>query len=122
MTGGEALILGPTGRNIAAGMSGGVAWVLDLERKRLNTELVDPVELDAGNLERVKELLARHVAETGSSVAEGLLRSSDGELCSRFTMIVPRDYGRVMRAKAEAEAAGFSESETTEKMMEAARG
>jgi glutamate synthase (NADPH/NADH) large chain len=122
MTGGEALILGPTGRNIAAGMSGGVAWVLDLERKRLNTELVDPVELDDANLERVKELLARHVAETGSSVAEGLLRSSDGELCSRFTMIVPRDYGRVMRAKAEAEAAGFSESEITEKMMEAARG
>ncbi len=122
MTGGEALILGPTGRNIAAGMSGGVAWVLDLERKRLNTELADPVELDDASLERVKELLARHVSETGSSVAEGLLRSSDDELRSRFTMIVPRDYGRVMRAKAEAEAAGFGESETTEKMMEAARG
>ncbi len=122
MTGGEALILGPTGRNIAAGMSGGVAWVLDLERKRLNTELADPVELDDANLERVKELLARHLSETCSAVAEGLLRSSDDELRSRFTMIVPRDYGRVMRAKAEAEAAGLGESETTEKMMEAARG
>ncbi|HEY8662774.1 MAG TPA: glutamate synthase-related protein, partial [Propionibacteriaceae bacterium] len=122
MTGGEALILGPTGRNIAAGMSGGVAWVLDLERKRLNSELADPVELDDANLERVKELLARHLSETGSPVAEGLLRASDDELRSRFTTIVPRDYGRVMRAKAEAEAAGFGEVETTEKMMEAARG
>ena len=55
-------------------------------------------------------------------VAEGLLRASDDELRSRFTTIVPRDYGRVMRAKAEAEAAGFGEGETTEKMMEAARG
>ena len=122
MTGGEALILGPTGRNIAAGMSGGVAWVLDLEAKRLNTELADPVALDDANLERVKQLLARHVAETGSVVAENLLRASDDELRRRFTTILPREYARVMRAKAEAEAAGFDEAETTKRMMEAAHG
>jgi glutamate synthase (NADPH/NADH) large chain len=51
-----------------------------------------------------------------------LIRASDDELRSRFTTIVPREYGRVMRAKAEAEAAGYGEVETTEKMMEAARG
>jgi glutamate synthase (NADPH/NADH) large chain len=122
MTGGEAIILGPTGRNIAAGMSGGVAWVLDMAAKRLNTELADGVPLDDDNLERVKQLLARHVAETGSTVAENLLGASDDELRRRFTTILPREYARVMRAKAEAEAAGFDEAETTKRMMEAAHG
>lgn len=122
MTGGEALIIGPTGRNIAAGMSGGVAWILDLELKRLNAELADPVELDDKSFNRVKELLKRHLEETGSSVAKTLLECPDAALRSRFTMIVPRDYGRVMKAKAEAEAAGLGEAEITEKMMEAARG
>ncbi len=122
MTGGEALILGPTGRNVAAGMSGGVAWVLDLNRARLNTELADPVDLDDDNLERVKALLARHATETGSSVATDLLRLSDDDLGRRFTMILPRDYARVTRARAEAIAAGLSEQETTRKMMEASHG
>ena len=70
MTGGEALILGATGRNIAAGMSGGVAWVLELNLARLNTEMVDAIPLSAESLVRVKELLVRHQEETGSAVAE----------------------------------------------------
>jgi glutamate synthase (NADPH/NADH) large chain len=122
MTGGEAMILGPTGRNVAAGMSGGLAYVLDLNPARLNTELADARTLDDAALERVKELLARHASETGSDVAEDLLRASDHQLRSRFTMIVPRDYARVLKARAEAEAAGLSESETTKKMMEASHG
>ncbi len=122
MTGGEALILGPTGRNVAAGMSGGVAWVLDLNRARLNTELVDAVDLDDVQLERVQELLARHASETGSTVAETLLRLGADALRTRLTLILPRDYALVMAARAEAEAEGLSEPETTKKMMEASHG
>ncbi len=122
MTGGEAMILGPTGRNVAAGMSGGLAYVLDLNRARLNTELADPHEPDDEALERIQQLLARHASETGSTVAEDLLRLPSDELRGRFTVIVPRDYAKVMKAKAAALAEGLSESETTRKMMEASHG
>ncbi|MCA0309047.1 MAG: glutamate synthase subunit alpha, partial [Actinobacteria bacterium] len=122
MTGGEALILGPTGRNIAAGMSGGVAWVLDLEPARLNTELVDALPLDDEELARVKDLLARHQEETGSAVAERLLALSDDELRSRFTTLMPRDYARVLKARADAELAGLDEETTVKLMMEATHG
>ena len=122
MTGGEALIIGPTGRNLAAGMSGGVAWVLDLNPKRLNTELVDPLSLNAADLARVRTLLGKHRDETGSSVAEGLLALTDAELSGRFTTIMPRDYARVLRARAEAEQAGLDEEATTKMMMEASHG
>ncbi|MDR1513651.1 MAG: glutamate synthase large subunit, partial [Propionibacteriaceae bacterium] len=90
MTGGEAVIIGPTGRNLAAGMSGGRAWVLDLDRGRLNTELVDPVPLEPEDVRRVKAILARHREETGSTVAAGLLKLGDKALARRFTLLVPR--------------------------------
>ncbi len=122
MTGGEALILGPTGRNIAAGMSGGVAWVLDLVPARLNTELVDARPLSAEELIRVKELLERHRDETESAVAERLLGLTDEELLSRFTTLMPRDYARVLKARADAELAGLDEETTIKLMMEAAHG
>ena len=96
--------------------------MLDLNRARLNTELVDPVDLDDDALERVKELLARHASETGSSVAHELLRQPDADLRRRFTMIVPRDYAKVMKARAAALAEGLPESEITRKMMEASHG
>ena len=120
MTGGEALILGPTGRNFAAGMSGGVAWVLDLDRARLNTEMVDPQPMDEGDLRRVAELLTRHAEETGSAVATRLL--DENRLAERFTKVMPRDYARVLAARVEAQAAGLDEEATTKKMMEAAHG
>jgi len=120
MTGGEALILGPTGRNVAAGMSGGVAWVLDLDPARLNTEMADAVPLTPLDLERVRDLLRAHLVETGSAVAERLLQADD--LPGRLTKILPRDYARIMAAKADAEATGLGEDETTAKMMEAAHG
>ncbi len=122
MTGGEALVIGPTGRNFAAGMSGGLAYVLDLNKKRLNTEMVDPIKLDALDVTRVRDLLAQHGEETGSPVARRLLELTDAELTKRFTKVVPRDFARVMRARAEAEAAGLDEAEATNKMMEAAHG
>jgi glutamate synthase (NADPH/NADH) large chain len=122
MTGGEAVILGPTGRNLAAGMSGGEAWVLDLDRRRLNPELVDPWPVGPERLRRLKEILACHAAETGSTVAAGLLELSDDDLAARFTYLLPRDYARVLRARDEARAAGLDEAATTARMMEASHG
>jgi len=122
MTGGEALILGGTGRNVAAGMSGGVAWVLDLNEHRLNPELVDAEALTDADVSRIAELLGRHVAETGSTVASALLDAGADAWRGRFTKVLPRDYARVLRARAEAEAAGLGEEETVSKMMEAAHG
>jgi len=122
MTGGQALILGETGRNIAAGMSGGVAWVLDLNPDRLNTELVDSREPSVEELARIRELMAKHVEETGSAVAEALLTCSDTELVTRFTTLMPRDYARVLAARAKAEAAGLDDDTTVKLMMEASRG
>ncbi len=122
MTGGEALILGPTGRNIAAGMSGGVAWVLDLVEARLNTELVDALPASDADVIRIRELLAKHFEETGSAVAETLLACEPTELAKRFTTLVPRDYARVLKARAEAEAAGLDEETTVKLMMEASHG
>jgi glutamate synthase (NADPH/NADH) large chain len=122
MTGGEVLVLGPTGRNFAAGMSGGVAWVLDLNPLRINTELADPVTPEAGDIARIRELMEEHRAETGSLVADALLRLTDDELAARFTKVEPRDYARVMAVQAMSIADGLSETETTTLMMEAAHG
>jgi glutamate synthase (NADPH/NADH) large chain len=122
MTGGEALILGPTGRNLAAGMSGGVAWVLDLVEARLNRELVDAQEPSVDDLARIGVLLTKHLEETGSAVAEALLAAGEDEWRKRFTTLMPRDYARVLAARAKAEAAGLDEETTIKLMMEASHG
>ena len=122
MTGGEVLVLGPTGRNFAAGMSGGVAWVLDLNPLRLNTEFVDPLEPSDADVERIRTLLAEHRDETGSLVAESLAALTAAELKARFTTVTPRDYARIMAVQAQSLADGLDETETTKLMMEAAHG
>jgi len=122
MTGGEALILGRTGRNVAAGMSGGVAWILDLEPIRFNAELADAVPPSEADLDRIIELLTRHRDETGSTVAQRLLDAGRAELAGRFTKVLPREYARVLAAKADAEASGLDEETTVKKMMEAVHG
>ncbi|MBE1535348.1 glutamate synthase large subunit [Actinomadura algeriensis] len=105
MTGGRAVILGRTGRNLAAGMSGGVAYVLDLVPERVNGEMVDLEPLDADDVAFVRGLVERHHAETGSVLARRLLDDWDAT-ATRFTKIMPRDYRRVLTAMAEAEAQG----------------
>ncbi len=122
MTGGEVLVLGSTGRNFAAGMSGGVAWVLDLNPLRLNTELADPVDPEPEDVARIRELMDEHRAETGSLVADELLQLSDEDLRLRFTKVQPRDFARIMAVQARSVADGLSEEETTKLMMEAAHG
>ncbi len=120
MTGGEALVLGPTGRNFAAGMSGGLAWVLDLDPSCVNTEFVDAVTMTPADVARVRELLIEHRTETGSTVAGGLIDLDDGVLAARFTRIEPRGWARVMEARARAEADGHTDTQITQLMMEAA--
>ncbi len=121
MTGGVVAVLGSTGRNVAAGMSGGVAYFLDLDRSLLNTEMVDALELTDSDREQVKKLVTRHHEETGSAVAEGLLADWNASV-GRFTKVLPRDYARVLAARDQAEHDGLDEATTTTRMMEAANG
>ncbi|WP_421106809.1 glutamate synthase large subunit [Streptomyces sp. NEAU-S77] len=120
MTGGRAVVLGPTGRNFAAGMSGGIAYVIDLDRDNVNGALLDAVgELDDTDKQWLHDAVRRHQEETGSTVAAALLDDWDCAL-ARFSKIIPATYQAVLAAKDAAERAGLSESETHEKMMEAA--
>ena len=97
MTGGTVVILGKTGRNIAAGMSGGRAFVLDLDTAIVNTEMVDILAVPADQRENLRALVSSFHVETGSAVAESLLKNWDAEV-ARFTLIMPRDYARVLAA------------------------
>lgn len=120
MTGGRAVVLGETGRNFAAGMSGGVAYVVDLDPDNVNKELAGAVEtLDAGDRQWLHDVVRRHHEETASTVAAGLLADWD-TAAGRFRKVVPATYKAVLAAKDAAERAGLSETETHEKMMEAA--
>jgi glutamate synthase (NADPH/NADH) large chain len=123
MTGGTALILGPTGRNVAAGMSGGVAYVLDLDPARVNTELVDLRPLRAEDELVVHDLLERHQRWTDSAVAARLL-ADWGTARSAFTLVLPRTYQRVLDVRARAEAEGLDPDgpQVWERIMEASRG
>ncbi|WP_097870395.1 glutamate synthase large subunit [Streptomyces sp. rh34] len=120
MTGGQAVVLGETGRNFAAGMSGGVAYVIDLNRDNVNVGNLGAVEeLDDTDRQWLHDVVRRHQEETGSTVAEKLLAEWDTAV-TRFSKIIPSTYKAVLAAKDAAELAGLSEQETTEKMMEAA--
>ncbi len=121
MTGGMVVVLGSTGRNVAAGMSGGVAYFLDLDTTLLNTEMVDAFALTEPDREQVKRLVRRHFEETESAVAERLLADWDSAV-DRFTKVLPRDYARVLAARDQAERDGLDETDTTTAMMEAANG
>ncbi|WP_460798549.1 glutamate synthase large subunit [Nocardioides pacificus] len=121
MTGGRVVVLGKTGRNFGAGMSGGVAWVLDLKAHRVNTELVEMGPVEGQAALDLEHLVRRHLEETGSTVAEELLADWPAAL-DRFTEIMPTDYRKVLEAKVAAEAAGLSESDTAAAMMEALHG
>ncbi|QZY30872.1 glutamate synthase large subunit [Nocardioides coralli] len=120
MTGGRVVVLGPTGRNFAAGMSGGYAFVLDLAEQRVNPEFVElaPVGEKA---EELRDLVHRFEEETGSEVARGLLETWD-DAVARFTLVMPRDFKRVLDVRATAEAEGLSEDQTNERIMEVLHG
>jgi glutamate synthase (NADPH/NADH) large chain len=123
MTGGTVVVLGPTGRNFAAGMSGGVGYVLDLRPELVNSDLVDLIPLRDNDEKVLRGLLESHRDWTESPVAERLLESW-AESRSRFTVVLPRDYQRVLdvRTAAEAEGLDLDGAEVWERIMEASRG
>ncbi len=108
MTGGRVVILGPTGRNFAAGMSGGIAYVYDKDRgfeRRCNLELVDLEPLVEADAAEVQALIREHVAHTGSLVGRNVLAQWDRGVRDRFVKVMPRDYKRALAELAEREAA-----------------
>jgi glutamate synthase (NADPH/NADH) large chain len=127
MTGGRVVILGPTGRNVAAGLSGGTAYVLDLDASLVNPEMVELRPVDGPDVTdearaALHDLVRRHHQETGSTVAEQLLGDWERAL-GRFTEIMPVNYRKILEAQGQAAAEGLSEDDTTARMMEvAARG
>jgi glutamate synthase (NADPH/NADH) large chain len=111
MTGGLAVILGATGRNLGAGMSGGTAYVYRLDRKLVNREALASGELELGELgsgdaEILRDLLEQHVAETESTLAQALLDDFEAELAN-FVRVLPRDYAAVLQTRQEAVAEGL---------------
>jgi glutamate synthase (NADPH/NADH) large chain len=105
MTGGVGVILGPTGRNVAAGMSGGYAYVLDLDASLVNGELVDVEPLTSEDAERLRAIVEAHFAYTDSTVGKALLADWPAAV-GRFSAIVARDFRRVLEATRRAHAAG----------------
>jgi glutamate synthase (NADPH) large chain len=123
MTGGRAVVLGPTGRNFGAGMSGGVAYVWDpggVFPTRVNTEMVALEDVgDDGH--ELRDVVARHQAFTDSAVAARLLARWD-EAVTEFVKVMPNDYKRVVTVMREAEAEGLGEPEVLQRVMEASHG
>lgn len=121
MTGGRVVVLGETGRNVAAGMSGGIGYFYDPEKKLqsvLNRELVDIEEVNDEDLTWLKDVLSRYSEETESPVAADILTQWE-HAASRFTKLMPRDYKRVLLAIDEAEKTGRNVDEA---IMEVANG
>jgi glutamate synthase (NADPH/NADH) large chain len=118
MTGGTAVILGPTGRNLGAGMSGGYAFVLDLDRSLVNGELVEIEDVPDEEADKLRAIVESHVAYTDSAVGRALLSDWFSAL-GRFTAVVPRDFKRVLDATQRAKDAGENVDEA---VMAAAKG
>jgi len=118
MTGGRVVILGQIGRNFAAGMSGGIAYLLDPDPRRVNTEMADLESLTEDDGAFLHELLIRHEAETGSRVAAGLLADWPDAM-ARFGRVMPKDYKRVLAAARRAEEDG---TDVSAAVMAAATG
>ncbi len=124
MTGGTVVVLGNTGRNFGAGMSGGIAYLYDRDGdvdRRVNAEMVAIETLSDADREQLKALVERHLEMTGSKTAERMLASWSVEV-SKFRKIMPTDYRRVLEVLETAEREGLSEAEAIDRVMEAARG
>jgi glutamate synthase (NADPH) large chain len=121
MTGGRVVVLGRTGRNFAAGMSGGYAFVLDFKQIRLNGELVETGPVVGKRADELKEIVTRHLTETDSEIAAELLADWESAV-QRFTLIMPSDYKRVIEAQEEAFEEGLNEDEAAARIMEVLHG
>ena len=106
MTGGSVVVLGRTGRNFAAGMSGGRAFVLDLDAANVNTEMVDILAVPEDQKEILRSLISDFAQETGSIVASELIKDWESAI-KRISLVMPRDYARVLEAMARATREGL---------------
>ncbi|MEY2460430.1 MAG: glutamate synthase large chain, partial [Acidimicrobiaceae bacterium] len=121
MTGGKVVVLGPTGRNFGAGMSGGLAFVYDPDdtfARRLNFEMVDIDPIEDDDREWLREIIRKHQSETDSAVAARILARWHDEV-RRFVKVFPKDYKRVLEAIRTAEELG---KDVDEAIMAAAHG
>ncbi|MGD9515326.1 MULTISPECIES: glutamate synthase large subunit [Mycolicibacterium] len=127
MTGGRVVILGPTGRNFAAGMSGGIAYVYDPDNTladNLNAEMVELEGMggiDSDDAVFVHGIVQEHVDATDSAVGQRILADWNTEL-GHFKKVMPRDFKRVLQAIAEAQQSGADENGVAEAIMAAANG
>ncbi|MBM4197226.1 MAG: glutamate synthase large subunit [Gammaproteobacteria bacterium] len=114
MTGGRVVVLGPTGRNFGAGMSGGIAYVLDEAgtfRENLNTQMAGAEALqDPGEIAALKTMIERHLAHTGSERARAVLEAWD-KTAGRFLKVIPRDYQRMLACISRAHDQGLTGDE-----------
>ena len=106
MTGGTVVVLGQTGRNFAAGMSGGRAFVLDLDPAKVNGDMVDILAVPTDQLESLKTIITDFAVNTDSEIAKELLTDWDVAL-TRISLVMPRDYARVLDAMARATREGL---------------
>ncbi len=114
MTGGRVVVLGATGRNFGAGMSGGIAYVLDEGAggagdftARCNREMVDLERMEPDDAEEVRAMIRRHVEATGSMRGQAVLDRWD-EAATHFVKVMPRDYKRMLRAMQDVQRIGLS--------------
>lgn len=116
MTGGTVVILGRTGKNLAAGMSGGIAYIYDPNHDlytRLNKQLVNTYEVSGkADIETLTQLLKNHYKYTNSDVAQKILSNLDHELSS-FKKIVPKDYEKITTLIQELKAKGYHDDEAS---------
>jgi glutamate synthase (NADPH/NADH) large chain len=124
MTGGRVVVLGPTGRNFAAGMSGGIAYVYDPHgtfAAQVNYEMVDLEDLASDDVTWLQNTIERHQALTQSAIADRIMQNWASEV-KNFRKVMPRDYKKVLTVIEAARAEGLNESDTAQRIMEAARG
>ena len=101
MTGGKVVILGQTGRNFGAGMSGGIAFVWDTQKTfagQCNAEMIDLDPLDTADIRLLRKMLEQHLQFTGSTVAAFILKDLDNQL-SNFVKVFPKDYKKALSEK-----------------------
>jgi glutamate synthase (NADPH/NADH) large chain len=124
MTGGRVVVLGVTGRNFAAGMSGGIAYVYDADglfESRVNAEMVDVVEPNAHDASWLRETIEQHVRLTASPLGAEMLEDWANAYV-KFRKVLPRDYARVMAIIDQAKIDGVSDEETSRRVMEPVNG
>jgi len=120
MTGGRVAVLGKTGRNFAAGMSGGVAYVYDEDgtfASRCNTEMVELTNLDEKGAAELKQMVGDHLSYTGSDTAKAILADWDRSL-AKFVRVMPIDYKRMMEALDKAYSDGYTGDEALTEAFE----